>query len=76
MAKKPNRKPDKELSFSQLQRMYGLQKPRQIKMRIIWNHVQAIMINLYGDSPENLRKLRRYDLHFTVAENADQPGKK
>jgi hypothetical protein len=75
MAKKPIKKPDKPLSFEQLQQIYGLQKPRQIKLRIIWNHIQALVISVHGDTPANLRKLKHYDLHFRVAELAE-PGNK
>jgi hypothetical protein len=71
MAKKRIKKPHKPLTFEQVQRLYGLEKPSQIKLRIIWNHVQALVISVHGNTPGNLRKLKRYDLHFRTAELAD-----
>lgn len=61
----------KDHSSSNLKSIYGLKSPAQVKMRIIWQHVQAITLKVHGDTPENVSKLRAYDRAFSQAETEE-----
>ena len=55
-------------SFSELQKIYGLETPEQIKLRLIWNHLQMLAKVTFGDSEENKRLLKMYDARFSACE--------
>ena len=56
----------KNLSFEDLKKIYGLQKPEHIKMRIMWNHIQALTLQAYGPGTE--KKLAEMDAQFRLCE--------
>jgi hypothetical protein len=66
------RRSNPQNTFKQLQAEYKLKTPEQIKMRIIWNHMQALVVNVAGDNPDNLRKLKRYDIQFRLCEDFEK----
>lgn len=68
MSKKYSRA-EKLTPFATLQKIYGLTDPGQIKMRIIWNHVQALTVHAYGDS--HRKKLKAFDAHFKLCEQVE-----
>lgn len=55
-------------SFKDLQKIYGLRTPEQIKLRIIWMHIQALTLQVHGNTPENVAKFKTYDRAFEMAE--------
>lgn len=56
--------------------LYGLKDPAQVKLRIIWQHVQAITLKVHGNTPENVNKLRGYDKAFSQAEKEENKAVK
>ena len=56
------------IEFTKLQKSYGLHTPRQIKARIIWNHLISLTLATFGNSADTRQRLSRYDLHFRTAE--------
>lgn len=52
-------------NFEQLQTKYGLQKPKQIKQRIIWNHLKALVLAQF---PEGAKKLESFEHEFRTCE--------
>lgn len=59
----------KSITLEDLQKIYGLQKPKQIKMRIIWNHLQALTLETFG--PQNRKQLQQIDAHFSACERLE-----
>jgi hypothetical protein len=52
-----------------VQQVYGLKTPEQIKLRIIWNHVQVNTLRLVGSG--NRKKLKQMDAQFRSCERAE-----
>ncbi len=53
--------------FAAIQKRYGLKKPNQIKLRIIWHHVQALIRAQYpGKATE--RRLDAFNRDFRIIE--------
>lgn len=61
--------------FTEIKSAYHLTTPAQIKLRIIWQHVQALTLKVHGNTPENVSKLKRYDRAFGLAEQAESKPK-
>lgn len=57
-------------AFQNLQATYGLLHPGQIKMHILWIHVQQLMKAQY-DGPENQRTLEKYDREWKLCEGEE-----
>jgi hypothetical protein len=57
--------------FAALQNLYQLKSPSQIKQRIIWLHLQAIIIKLHGNDKSVVEKLKMYDRQFRMAEREE-----
>jgi hypothetical protein len=66
MSKKSVRTP-----FQELKEHYQLTSPKQIKDRIIWNHLKAITRQLFGDGPENSTRLRKYEQQWILCEQEE-----
>ena len=66
---KPSRVP--LTSFKGLQKVYGLTTPEQIKLRIIWQHLQALTLEVHGKTPENISKMKSFDHAFRIAEQEE-----
>jgi hypothetical protein len=57
-------------SFQKIQQAYGLKTPDQIKLKIIWHHLQALVRGQYpGTETDNL--LRKYDNHWRQCEREE-----
>lgn len=54
-------------AFQKLQATYGLLHPGQIKMHILWIHLQELMREQYGGQ-DNRNLLDRYDREWKVCE--------
>ena len=52
--------------MQKLRKIYGLKTPQQIKERILWNHIQAITLRVFGMDAK--KRLRTMDDHFTRCE--------
>jgi hypothetical protein len=57
-----------KLDFQDVQAIYGLSDPDQIKLRIIWLHIQSVILALSGNDPSNVKRLGVYDKHFKLCE--------
>lgn len=69
MQKKSLNLRDKSIPFRKLQKLYGLKSPEQIKQRIIWDHIRALIIFSCGDSAKiQLGKINR---HFRLCEQME-----
>lgn len=49
----------------------GLIDPRQLKERIIWENLKALVLQIFGRSPENLAKVNSFEYEFRLAEQAE-----
>ena len=58
-------------SFSEMQKLYRLQTPEQIKLRLIWNHLQMLAKVTFGDSEENKKLMKMYDARFDACETEE-----
>ncbi len=74
--KKPITKPVKASEIKRLQTIYGVTNPRQIKEKIMWKHIMALVLAVAGNTAANAKKLKQYNLHFVQAEKAENewPG--
>lgn len=68
MAKKKELSP---LTFTAVQKAYNVATPDQVKLAILWHHMQALLLHLYGDTPHNERELKKYDRHWKIAEREE-----
>lgn len=65
-------------SFAKVAARYGLSTPEQVKHRILWNNVRAIVAHLYrsDESDKNQKILEQYDTDWIEAEKAERKKKK
>lgn len=54
--------------FETIKKAYNLKSPRQIKERILWNNLKAVVQLLYGDSPTNRAKLQQFEHDWKACE--------
>jgi len=59
--------------FDQVAARYELNNPRQVKERIIWNQLKAIINHLY-DHPESRHIVERYERDFRICELEENKG--
>lgn len=64
-----------DTAFQKLQRSYGLQQPGQIKLKILWFHLQQLVLAKYP-GPESERVLSRYDQHWKLCEMIEAKKRK
>lgn len=59
--------------FKKLLEQYGgrLTLPQQIKMKIIWHHMQLLVLHIYADSNKNNRILQRFRKQWVTAEHEE-----
>jgi hypothetical protein len=62
-------------SFAALKSLYGLKTPTQIKLRIIWLHLKALVETLHADSAKNRKLLQKFHAQFIACE-AEENKKK
>lgn len=60
------------LSFDTVAEKYGLTTTQQVKERILWDNLKAIIINLYGDDPQNRKILDRYQSEWKACEKEEK----
>jgi hypothetical protein len=84
-SKKAIRKPAKktivptpeEIERAQMQMLqaklqkHNLTDPLQLKMRIIWENLKALMLEIHGRSEDNKAIAQRYEFDFKLAEQAE-----
>ena len=58
-------------TFKQVAERYGLLQPDQVKLRIIWNNVKALVTQQYGPDQQNDQLLKRYEQDFKAAETEE-----
>lgn len=58
--------------MEKLKKMYGLQDPQQIKMRIIWMALKQLIKASYGNSPKNKKVLQTFDNHWKMLEKQEK----
>jgi hypothetical protein len=63
-------------SYPEILNEYGLSTPDQVKQRIIWNHVKAIIQHVTPPTPENKARLMKYENHFNKCEEAQRENAK
>lgn len=54
-------------AFAAIQKRYGLKKPNQIKLRIIWHHLEALIRAQYPGK-ETDRRLAAFNRDFRTIE--------
>jgi hypothetical protein len=59
-------------AYAQLKSSYGLKTPQQIKMRILWIHIQALVRSTFDQSPENKVLLEKYTYQWKVCEQEEK----
>ncbi len=57
-------------SFQEVAARYGLSSATQVKQRILWNNIKAIITHLY-DGPENAVLLTKYEDEWRLAEKEE-----
>ncbi len=62
---------EKDTSFSKLQAKYGVRSPEQIKMRIIWLHLQQLTMAQFPGN-DTKATLRRFDRDWKQCENNEK----
>lgn len=55
-----------------LQKMYGLQDPQAIKMRIMWMALKQLVKASFGDSAKNRKVLKYYDDQWKRVERSEK----
>ncbi len=64
--------PERFEAFEQLSASYGLARPDQIKMKIIWKNVMALIVHAYSDEPQNKALLSSFDSQWKICEIEEQ----
>lgn len=60
-------------TFAQVAKRYGVSTPEQLKQRIIWNNLKALITAAFpSDDPENIQLLKKYESEFRIAELEEQ----
>lgn len=54
--------------MKQLRKIYRLEKPEQIKLRIIFMLMKHLMLLTAGRTPQNVKIIKHYDAHFRRCE--------
>lgn len=54
--------------FDKVKNIYLLATPEQIKQRMIWNHLQMLVRQTFGESPKNAKLLKELDARFLACE--------
>lgn len=49
----------------------NLTDPLQLKLRIIWDNLKALMLEVHGNTPENKAVAQGYEYEFKLAEQAE-----
>jgi hypothetical protein len=57
--------------FTEVAARYGLSTPNQVKQRIMWNNIKALVTHAFGKSPENDRLMARYESEWKEAEKEE-----
>lgn len=55
-------------TFSEVKNIYLLATPEQIKQRMIWNHLQMLVRQMFGESTKNKKLLNELDSRFLACE--------
>lgn len=58
----------KTTEFDKVKNIYLLATPEQIKQRMIWNHLQMLVRQTFGESPKNQMLLKKLDDRFLACE--------
>jgi hypothetical protein len=56
--------------FHELQNTYGLKKAKQIKLRILWIHIQQLISERFP-VPETKKTLARFDRQWKICEQQE-----
>lgn len=54
--------------FDKVKNIYLLATPEQIKQRMIWNHLQMLVRQTFGESSKNRMLLKELDARFLTCE--------
>jgi hypothetical protein len=57
-----------QYTYFEVAERYGLVTPTQIKQRIIWNNLKALIAHHYGNDPQNDLIMQRYECDWRAAE--------
>lgn len=58
------------MPFRDLQKLYGLNKPKQIKMKILWIHLQQL-ISAQFPVPATKKTLAHFDRQWKICEQQE-----
>ncbi len=61
----------KPITFRKLQTIYKLKHPEEIKLHILWYHIQQLMKVAYPGA-DTERILKVYDLHWRICEKKER----
>lgn len=66
-----NKKPRAIGTFAQLQALYKLKNPTQIKLRIIWFQLRALIDATHGSTPKNRKIMQKFNEQWLQCEQEE-----
>lgn len=62
--------------FADLQKVYGLERPDQIKLNILFKNIKQLILAAYGNNAKNQSILQEYQDHWDACEKEEARSKR